>query len=245
MTELKTRTISFSSVMIRANLAGLKSQTRRTLKNQESNANWNIATRVFDSEYLKQHLPGADESTWVLQERSGELVDSKWQPVGCPYGKPGDILLVKEAAWMWCERQPNGKTATGRDKWLYVALPSAPIHYAADHPAKPTVQVVSPDTGNQWGWRLKIARFLPRTAVRITLKITQVRLERLQAISEFDAKAEGCDNSQTQAAIEAGWFEKPRRAFQRLWDQINGEGAWEQNPWVWVVSYEIIDPEAI
>lgn len=249
MSEIKTRTVLFSAPMIRANAAGLKSQTRRMLKNQESYATWNTATRVFDSEYLRSELPGADESSWVLQEHRGPLIDLKWQPVGCPYGKPGDLLIVKESAWMWCERRPNGKTPTGRDKWHYIPLESAPVLYAADHPQKPMTNVVSPSTGNQWGWRLKIGRFLPRYASRTTLKVISVRLERLHEIGFYDAIYEGItlgkDGRYNFDHAMNYWGSKdPVDAFTVLWESINGEDSWELNPWVWVINYKIVKPEA-
>lgn len=236
---MKERPILFSAPMVRANAAGLKNQTRRTLKDQEYCADWTCATRTFDSDYLRSKLPGADENSWVLQERPGELDDRKWQPVGCPYGKPGDFLLVKEAAWMWCERRPNGVTPTGRDKWHYAPLESAPVQYAADHPQTPTTSIVSPNTGNQWGWRMKIGRFLPRYASRTTLEVTRVRLEKLWDISEQDAINEGVSST---IHLQGGRFANEN--FAILWEQINGEGSWDMNPWVWAVNYKIIKPEA-
>lgn len=81
---------------------------------------------------------------------------------------------------------------------------------------------------------------MPRRASRLTLRITNVRVERLQEISEEDAKAEGCDNSKSDAAVAAGWYEKPCRAFQRLWEQTYGSDSWTANPWVWVIEFEVI-----
>jgi hypothetical protein len=256
MTEPTTRTISFSTPMIKANLTGTKSQTRRTLRDWESYAAWHCARRAIDHGYLKAALPGATPSTWVLQYGCGELVNFKWQPINCPYGAAGDFLIVKEAAWMWCERRPNGKTATGRDKWLYVPLDYAPIHYAADHPKKPAIDIVSPVTGNNWDWRLKIARFLPYAASRMKLKITNIRLERLLQVTDADCIAEGIQpnnefptlwnrgaitGDQNIATVTAF----PKLAYQSIWEAINGEGSWDRNPWVWVIEYEIVEPVQI
>ncbi len=195
--------------MVRALLAGTKTQTRRVAKPKRSIE------------------PMTDE---------------------CPYGAPGDRLRVKEAAWMWCERRPNGKTATGRDKWIYVPMREAPVHYAADHPERPGVGVVSPDTGNLWGWRLKIGRFLPAWASRITLEITGVRVERLKAISEADAIAEGCTLNHNGYFLGgphavSGRKQMPtgQRAFRDLWESINGTESWEANPWVWVVEFKKLE----
>jgi hypothetical protein len=195
------RPILMSAPMVRAILAGTKTQTRRIAKPRRSIE------------------PMTDE---------------------CPYGQPGDRLRVKESAWMWCERRPNGKTKTGRDKWLYVPMREAPIHYAADHPRRPTIDVVSPDTGNVWGWRLKIGRFLPAWASRITLEITAVRVQRLQDISEADALSEGIVPTHDGYGLPDGRHfhaADPRISYWSLWDSINGQGSTESNPWVWAVSF--------
>lgn len=233
---MKERPILFSAPMIRAQRAGIKTQTRRLVKPQPK-------TR-----------PGMNCTRLVMLDRSGcEVIDT---PVGdklhletalCPYGQPGDRLRVKEAAWMWCERIPNGRTKTGRDKWRYVPLRGAPIHYAADHPAKPSVDVVSPGTGNKWGWRLKIGRFLPAWASRTTLEITGVRIERLQDISDQDAIAEGIPrhgdgfgrwHPDPDDIDHTGTTKKPVLSYMGLWESINGAGSWAANPWVWVVEFK-------
>ena len=213
--------------MVKAILAGTKTQTRRVVKPQPPE--W---VKVWNGCNGLEHFFFDREE----DDEGGKHWPSYEQGLRCPYGQPGDRLRVKEAAWMWCERRPNGKTPTGRDKWLYVPLRSAPVIYAADHPAKPGTSVVSPDTGNQWGWRLKIGRFLPAWASRITLEVTGVRVERLQDISEADAKAEGCvvwPECKEPAAINL---------YRALWDQINGPGSWDANPWVWVVEFKRIKP---
>ena len=132
---------------------------------------------------------------------------------------------------MWCERQPNGTTPTGRKKWRYAPMREAGMFYAADHPEKPSAGVVSPDTGNQWGWRFKIGRFMPRWASRITLEIVSARVERLQDISDPDALAEGCSTKD----IRDG--DCLASVYARLWESLNGAGAWAENPWVWVVEF--------
>jgi len=175
----------------------------------------------------------------------------------CPYGKPGDQLRAKEAVWMWCERRPNGTTPTGRQKWWYVPMREAGVFYAADHPKKPDIKVVSPETGNQWGWRLKIGRFMPAWASRITLEIVSVRVERLQDISEDDAMAEGitCEDVIVGAHYANGHieeradryffdgcddegFESACDAYTALWEHLNGVGSWDLNPFVWCIEFK-------
>lgn len=230
---MKERQILFSGTNVRAILDGRKTQTRRV-----------APISALD---IKHHTDGL--VTWgvnfskpvkgSLASYSGGLfTDTQARSIigamFSPYGQPGDRLRVKEAAWMWCERRPNGKTKTGRQKWHYVPMREAPIRYAADHPTKPTIDVVSPDTGNTWGWRLKIGRFLPAWASRITLEITGVRVERLNDISEADARAEGVD----WYASEDGFA---RFAFRRLWESINGTGSWDADLFVWVIEFRRIE----
>jgi hypothetical protein len=90
-------------------------------------------------------------------------------------------------------------------------------------------------------WRPSI--FMPRWASRITLEIADVRVERVQDISEEDAQAEGVQVTPGHLSRPIGSKEQPtpyshRQAFAALWDTINGKRApWDSNPWVWVVSF--------
>ena len=93
--------------------------------------------------------------------------------------------------------------------------------------------------------------FMPRAASRITLQVTSVRVERVQAVTEDDARAEGVDEMDgmvddaaiCRAAKTAGVMMESRSAqFGALWDSINGKRApWSANPWVWVVGFEVAD----
>lgn len=90
-------------------------------------------------------------------------------------------------------------------------------------------------------WKPSI--FMPRHASRITLKITNIRVERLNDISEEDAKAEGvCDIPKLLSAEENDFVGIDKNLFieryRKLWQSINGSGSWEKNPWVWVVEFK-------
>lgn len=98
-------------------------------------------------------------------------------------------------------------------------------------------------------WRPSI--FMPRWASRITLRITEVRVERLQDISYEDACAEGCEWKSAQPAEESPELGEtfmecsrrlrwPQRSYAKLWDSINGAGSWAANPWVWAISFQCI-----
>jgi hypothetical protein len=79
-------------------------------------------------------------------------------------------------------------------------------------------------------WRPSI--FMPRMASRILLEITDVRVQRLQEISDEDARAEGYDHSHAF----------PREWFALLWERIHGPGSWHANPWVWAITFRRLEP---
>lgn len=93
--------------------------------------------------------------------------------------------------------------------------------------------------------------FMPRWASRLTLEITSVRMERLQDISEIDAKAEGADCLITANCTpeEGSLFDLPlmddvtpyRNGYALLWDSINGPGSWGKNQWVWVIEFKVVN----
>lgn len=212
---MRERPILMSAPMVRATLSDVapKTQTRRVVKG--------TALEWLESGYSGDYVALPDNHL-------------------CPYGVPGDRLYVKEAVWMWCERRPNGKTKTGRDKWHYVPLNAAPLHYAADHPKKPAVDVVSPNTGNRWGWRLRVARFMPRWACRIVLEVTAVRVEYLQEISTADCIAEGVPGGHGSITGYA-YATTPLEHYRRIWEDLNGFFSWIDNPRVWVVSFRRLE----
>lgn len=99
---------------------------------------------------------------------------------------------------------------------------SARFHYAA--------------TEDRGGLRWRPSIHMPRVASRITLEVTEVRVERLQAISRGDAMAEGCPFANMAAGPD------PRDWYRDLWNEINGAGAWDLDPFVWVVAFKVVKP---
>lgn len=93
----------------------------------------------------------------------------------------------------------------------------------------------------------KSSRYMPRKAARIILEVTNVRVERLNSISQADAKAEGIDSDWDGTSY---WYKNYLKqgptmfkrdavaSYQSLWDFINGKDAWEKNPWVWVIEFK-------
>ena len=129
-----------------------------------------------------------------------------------------------------CPYGAPGDSLWVRETW---ARHASGVDYAADFAA-----VSRPQAGP---WRPSI--HMPRWASRITLRITEVRVERLQDISEDDAGAEG-----VKPCTSTGWNGEnlvvmtAREAFADLWNDINGSGAWDDNPWVWALSFERAKP---
>lgn len=225
---MKARPILFNGDMVRALLAGRKTQTRRVMKPKPEKVP------------ADHPRPGHWWSSNVVQSMvhiEAELQNQQggWEGLAanvCPHGKEGDLLWVRET-WIqkgryvmpaWPEAEQEDATWSG----------SKNIHYSADGEG--------PDSREDGRvvWRKRPSIHMPRWASRLTLRITDVRVERLQEISEEDAKAEGCDNSKSEEAATVGWYEKPRKAFRRLWERINGSESWSANPWVWVIEFEVI-----
>lgn len=197
---MKERPILFSAPMVRALLAGTKTQTRR------------IAKPVRHPDLGNVYAPGA----LVLEHEPQHVIDRC-----CPYGRPGDRLWVRETHMNWWKLDP--------------ANPEGPRIFS--HVAAFAADGYELEPGERWIPSIHMLR----AASRITLDIKAVRVERLQDISEEDAKAEGAPGYEEglDAPPPDGDHEWSYRAsFQRLWEQINGPGAWAKNPWVWVVEFE-------
>lgn len=140
----------------------------------------------------------------------------------CPFGKPGDLIYVRET---WMDLQGTGVEYISDGKLQRYA-------YAADTPPGSYGDECRKEYGLKW----RPSIHMPKSAARIWLEITGVRVERLQEISEADAIAEGVPNS---LHLPGGRF--ARENFEHLWRVINGDGSWEANPWVWVIDFKHTD----
>ena len=201
---MKARPILFSGPMIRVLLDGSKTQTRRLVKSHPL-------------------IDGGNFTDGFVRLPENHVIDD------CPYGKPGDLLWVRE---------------TTRNRMLRVI-------YAADD-----ATALDP-IGRECGWNYSRnvcpGIHMPRALSRLTLRVTDVRVERLQEISEADAVAEGTfpgavyppagmtdhqvlawKPDQSAAGVSA------KNGYRSLWESINGPGSWDANPWVWVISFECI-----
>ena len=135
--------------------------------------------------------------------------------INCPYGKVGDRLWVRETVFFETFHQQSDEELK-----RYGFNPNIGVWvYRADNHDYPTI------TAN---WTSPM--FMPREASRITLQITDIRVERVQDITEEDAIAEGVESFNTVAS------------YSYLWDSLNAKRGypWENNPWVWVISFKQI-----
>lgn len=195
----KERPILFSTEMVQAILEGRKTQTRRIVKDKLLQENKN-----------KYH-----EEDFLLATMKG-----------CPYGKPGDVLWVRET---FCSIEQE----TGGFRYEYKADGYVPLFEVEKF--KPSIH-------------------MPKAAARIWLEITDVRVERLHQINSMDAVAEGIEvvdrvtpnltfyrRYSGCAHFPNGTTDYAPYSFQTLWQTINGLDSWNANPWVWVLEFKRIE----
>jgi hypothetical protein len=200
--------ILFSPPMVRAIQDGRKTQTRRVFK--EAKPSW----RLMTPEEWKAPTPNRPAIGGCPQAKDGYpamfWTGTTGMSYPCPYGKPGDKLWVRES---WAALK-NWDMYKPRE-----IVEGSEIYYQVDPPTH--------SAGKLGKWRS--SRFMPRWASRITLEITDIRVERVQDISEADALAEGVTSQVKHSA-----------AFADLWDSLNAKRGygWEANPWVWVITFK-------
>jgi len=238
---MKERPILMSAPMVRAILDGRKTQTRRIVKPQP----------IFQPESKEGSLVTKAALIWPKGDQR-QISTLRPPPFGpniaepvlagfaCPYGSPGDRIWVKETA----------------SHWDY-SFEEVCVHYKADEADR--VVTFTPETKpedlHKWKnrdknglpkWRPSIFMprwaSLPRWASRITLEITEVRVERLQDISQKDATDEGMNPIRARivggTSCQTIWG--PVDDYRQLWESINGKGSWEKNPFVWVLTFKRI-----
>lgn len=230
---MKERPVIFSGPMVRAILNGRKTQTRR------------IVSPAPTRKFYCWPRPGV-----ALFADGDPVVDypDDCDEITCPHGAPGDRLWIREgfALAPLCE-DPD---SDDQDDWSVV--------YRADGDERPWRSSLEEDTLDvKPPWRSPI--FMPRWASRITLEVIAVRVQRLQEISEDDARAEGVElytpphgHISPEQRVPGPGFDRARLGdqphrlpFADAWDRVNGKRApWESNPWVWALTFKRLDGEA-
>jgi hypothetical protein len=227
---MKPKPILFSGPMVRALLDGSKTQTRRIMKPQPSDyvPGPNVHKPVhrapyFDAYCGAQHTdanPRGMTDHWCWWSP-----DNRQGPdwIRCPYGIHGDLLWVRET-WSCLDSKPSAGTRRA---------------YRADTADGERVRVDAP-------WCPSI--HMPRWASRLTLEVTDIRVERLQDISEEDALAEGIKlwddgfhwepNTEPFGAMRLIGL-TAKQAYMGLWEDISGCESLEANPWVWALTFKV------
>lgn len=225
---MKEIPILFSTSMVQAIMVGRKRKTRRIINPQPIIDQHSGFT--FDGKHKKQYS---------VHNWQDQFLDdfSRWMP--------DDRLWVRES---WSPKYVKG--CLNEFKFTYPEI--CPWIYKADDPAAKTGYAAH-------AWKPSI--HMPKEASRIWLRVGNIKIEQLQDISSEDAIAEGfsClskdggltykygipDNDGLPGVDNIGWpwqdWEvNPIKAFQTLWKKINGEESWNENPWLWVIDFEVL-----
>jgi hypothetical protein len=205
------RGIIFSAPMVRALLEGRKTQTRRLLRLRGRGAG--------HSRFGPSDTPGYDWHFRDRQMRWHDHTDESLRKL-LPFAV-GDRLWVRET-WQ------------------------ADAHYDAtkprDIPASAAVWLPADDSaqGDGCKGKLRPSIFMPRWASRLTLTVTDIRVERLQAISEADAIAEGCQSTLNRYPDGGSIGHPATWHFEQLWQSLHGPKSWVANPWVVAITFEVV-----
>ena len=262
---MKERPILFSAPMVRALLDGSKNQTRRVITHKRYPVpSWATFGQEMDKDLFR----------WSEEQTPGQPLRAlrRWPIDGCgpyaipcPYGQPGDRLWVREAWRIGAWSVDDGSLAIDylsseptKTPWISVPEDSNNYHCASvfeNYWIQSTDDCIksklSTDDSGTYHWapgqspcRKRPSIHMPRWASRITLEVTSVRVERLQDISEADAKAEGTVPSDGYAGPERDRHKGWRKSYAQLWETINGPDSWTANPWVWVIEFKRIEQRA-
>jgi hypothetical protein len=243
----------FSSPMVNALLDGRKTQTRRIMSPNNSifgsapKEYWrhgDFASAWPDNRYI--HVPAhmqECEDRSVVGVNCDRCVEMGWDSTAhrlYPVWEVGDRLWVRES-WQYAPerycRCPQGAEPQPCDDWIEgtgCASNRSSVLYKAGNETAPR-------------WRPSI--HMPRWASRLTLTITDVRVQRLQDISEVDAIAEGTGLyvpghgfvSDEELRADPGYsnYLAPRMGYEAIWSEINGAGSWDPNPWVVALTFTV------
>ena len=217
--EIRERPILFNGAMVRAILDGRKTVTRRQINPQfPSSVNEVLPYATYRGAWMPRD-PESPDDAWEEQVRV------------CPYGKPGDRLWVRET-WQLHEKFTDNCVvvykANERNSWTEFHR-RFPVDVARGVPEKPF---------QTHGFRPSI--HMPRWACRLLLEVTDVRVERLQEITEDQAEAEGVRTCEHDLDPVGNGY-SATELFSILWSSLYGVGNYNDNPWVWVVEFKRVE----
>lgn len=222
---MKIKPILFSTLMVQAILDNRKRMTRRVVIKKYSN------TDII----IRNGMPYEMQNDTPPNEYNPETKMTKMHIKACVPIKPkyqvGDILWVQET---WKVENSYILTGTyGFDVCYRANDKIMPCIFSDMDRYKKFFKYE-----NKKGWQSPY--FIPREAARIFLRVTKVRVERLQDINGLEVLAEGVDNGRSNPTMGQRWENMQRMAFQELWDGLNTDRGygWNVNPWVWVYEFE-------
>lgn len=194
---MKIGNIMFTNRNVEKIISGLKDQTRRVIEPQPNEYGW---VSVKGSHYNLEVSKGID----------GFITH-------CPKGKPGDRLWVKEPCWMdRYKGKPRRAFFPGRD-----------IRYEEGRITKQGKLETIDSLSGRMSLKGPVMMLMPRWASRLTVEITEVRVQRLDAISPEDCVREGA---------------KDKDAYVKTWNFLNEKRGfgWDKNPWVWAITLKVV-----
>ena len=258
---MKESPIIFNPAMVEAIFPGRKTQTRRTSNLDTINKNPDLWSFIGFRACLG--YPASEGYLWA-----GFIAKTSDCPVyiKCPFGQAGDRLWVREA-WRVGSWDEDGNIAVdyragnySSKKWIQIEDPEIfeKLMIQSSDDADAAKMKTDGDGWYVWEpgdspcrWRPSIHMY--RWASRVNLEITNIRVERVQDISEEDAEVEGVEYLHPDIKYPYKDYllrtldgcSTARESFYTLWDSINKKRGfgWDQNPWVWVVEFKKIDKE--
>ena len=236
---MKLTPIIISGALIPATLDGRKTMTRRVITPQPSRSitDWTQDAEVGEKVMYRGWPTKLTESRGRNKAAAGELTPVK---IKCPYGKQGDRLWVRETLVIENTSEYHGGHEVPKDGRPIKKIDEDRLsesdpywlipHYRATEPEPHIVPLEGDMDDDPTRWTS--SRFMPRWASRILLEITNIRVERVQDITEEDAIAEG--------VYIGGPVYPPRLKFRDLWNFLNAKRGygWDVNPWVCVIEFK-------
>ena len=234
--------ILFTGEMVKAILDGKKTQTRRIIKQVP----YDIHCGKPIMDWGLSGVYGENDEFWM--DIQTDVDDNSHERIKCPYGNVGDELWVREKFYcvdapglgdipclLYSEEFENYQIDGWADNQSHEFWDSRASICSLDFGVHPSIH-------------------MPRRASRIQLKVTGIRIERLQDICGDDAVAEGITTTKFWTPKETNdypfndkmwddyhfWNHYPQIAYKRLWESINAKRGfgWDMNPWVWCISFE-------
>lgn len=209
---MKERPILFSTPMVKAILEGCKTQTRRVMRRQPDKVErFKHGVETADTDARYAILRCYNRPKMFKKCNSGWFADAS-------YKTPFTEFNVGDHLWV-------------RETWRKYDCDECPCYEYCNCPPHGTYLYYADCLDDEAKWKPSI--HMPRSASRILLEITNIRVERVQDISEADATAEGMIADDDYCAEEY---------FSILWNELNGwaEKGWNANPWVWCIEFRVI-----